>query len=44
VLANLGGHPALATALVLVGDAGLVAQISLWIALGQRAGPSGGQI
>ena len=42
-LAGIGDNPALSTALVLVG-AGLVAQISFWIALGLRSGRPGGRL
>jgi DHA1 family bicyclomycin/chloramphenicol resistance-like MFS transporter len=42
-LAGIGGNPALSTAFVLVG-AGVVAQISFWIALGLRGGRVGGRV
>ena len=42
-LAGIGRNPALSTALVLVG-AGIVAQISFWIALGLRGGRAGGRV
>lgn len=42
-LAGIGGNPALSTALVLVG-AGIVAQISFWIALGLRGARVGGLV
>jgi DHA1 family bicyclomycin/chloramphenicol resistance-like MFS transporter len=39
-LAGLGSNPALAAAIVLVG-AGVIAQVSFWIALGSRKAPAG---
>ena len=42
-LAGLGGNPALSTALVLAG-AGIVAQVSFWIALGRGGGAAGGRV